>query len=200
MDEEEIKALIAEQVGTALQNADIFKPLADQLSQDVQRYMSDLLTPLEGRLDGLENAVTTPDPKDKPDDKDQNPTDKRLALLEQQLAESTAAREAEKAEREALEFDSHLTGVLQEFNPQFAAEAKQLLRGQLGATKRDGDRYLTPDGKTVQEAATAFFDTPVGKHFLPSQAANGMGTAAPKETAEGSGKPDISKALLSAFG
>ena len=202
MDEAQVKELIANEVQSALQNADTFKPLADELTRNVQEYMSNVMTPLETRLSGLEDAATSPEPK--PDLKDNSegdpdsPLTKRLAALEQQLEEAKQAREAEKAEKEALEFDGHVTSVLQQFNPQFMNEAKQLFRGQLGDTKREGDRYLTTDGKTVQEAAIAFFDTDIGKHFLPSKAKDGMNTPKPTDDNTQS-KPDVYSTLVSAF-
>lgn len=206
MDEAAIKTLVSEQITAALQDADTFKPLSDSLTASVRQYMSDVLNPLEGRLDGLENAATTPE-KPKADAKAEAPTDdpdsplaKRLATLETQLQEANTAREAEAAERAALELDGHVTEVLQGFGPQFMPEAKQLFRAGLSETTKDGDRYLLKDGKTVAEAASAFFDTPVGKHFLPSKAADGLGTDKPKEDPKGLSTGDLNTMLLSAFG
>jgi hypothetical protein len=202
MDEAQIRALISSELEAALLNADTFKPLGDELTRNVREYMDKVITPLEGRLEGLENTVTTPDPQPTADAKDapldDSPMAKRLEALEKQLADEQQARAAAQAEREALELDQHVSSVISTFSPKFANEAKQLFRSGLGDMTREGDRYLTPDGKTVEEAANAFFATPVGQHFLPSKALDGLGTDTPKEEAATATR-DIPAMLLQAF-
>jgi hypothetical protein len=203
MTPEEIAALVKTTVEAALQDADTFKPLGDSLTQSVQAYLTQVLEPLETRLDGLENVVTAPKAPGAPEEPEagkdaDSPLAQRLSLLETQLAEANQAREQERAEREALELENHLSGVVGKFNPKFSAEVKQLLRGQLGELKREGETYLTPDGQTIDEATKAFFDTEVGKHFLPPVSQDGLGTAKPGAvTAPAS--VDLSSMLFQAF-
>lgn len=188
--EQLFKSLLAESV------EDLLKPAVDEMIGNVRDYMGESQKGLEKRLEALEKNPEKPQDKQ---DKTEIALEARLKSLEAQLKDEQDLRANQEKQASSLRFDSHLGSTLDELKPLHKGVVQELLANRIkqDAVEKDGI-WLTKDGKTVKEAATEFFGTDAGKHFLPSSHQDGAGS---KEASPNRSQSQLStaEALKQAF-
>lgn len=100
----------------------------------------------------------------------------RLALLEKQLADKNEA-EARQARQQS--YDTSVKGELSRYQLAYPTETIDIVKGLLAPSLDVVDgKWLSKDGKTLQEHVDAFFSTPFGQHLLKAPTGQGgTGTA-----------------------
>lgn len=184
------------------------KALLDQFGKDLgASLMGQITKAIDERVKPIEEALTQPDTPpaatDKPKTEDpapDSPTAKRLADLEKQLADEKLAREQKERQIEDNEFEGVIKSAIgskKVLTPDFLSKA--LYRELREGAVKQGDNWLTKDGKPIGEAIDTFLGTAEGKHFLPAQSTSGTGT--PKNSnvkSTSDRKPSVSE-VLAAF-
>lgn len=170
MDEAQVLALIEQYFNT--NGEKLFKPVADGIVDTLTGFMETRITPLEESLTKPKDEAAKPGEDD--------PVTARLKALEKQLEDERQARQTEIQKNLDLDFEQSLGGLLGGKNVLHGEWLrKQLVNDLRKDAKKEGDRWLTADGKTLDEAVEGFLSTDTGKHFLPPQSTPGTGTPKP---------------------
>lgn len=162
----------------------LLQPTVDALLNEVKTYMTTNAKQLSDRLDAIEKRPTeAPKDENSTKGKAESAMEQRIKALETQLQQAEEARQAQEKAAQAMRFDSALGGTLDAISPMHKQVVQELLANRMkqDSVEKDG-MWLTKDGKTMDEAVKGFFETPEGKHFLPSQHKDGAGTKEPVQT------------------
>lgn len=183
MEESQVQALI--DAALAKQAVDFEKMVGDILEPTMKTFMEDVKKSVDVK------------PEQKPA-KAETALEQRIRVLEEQLTKAEEARIAQEKASASLRFDQELSQQLDGANPLHKSVVKELLSNRLKAEAVETDGKWLVNGKTLQESTKAFFETPEGQHFLPSQHQNGAGVseAKPNKT---TGNTSLAAELMSAF-
>lgn len=173
----------------------LLKTLQTELTSSFTSYIDTKLAPVEAQL------VTLNTPPVSNDTSDTNPNlDNRVKELEKQLSEATAKAE-EQAKREAsLSFDRELSKVMDGYPVQFKDVAFEVVANRVKAEAANSNgEWLTKDGKKLSEYVKEFTSSDFGKHLMPANHQDGLGSKQPKGKAPELDTQDPEKALWDAF-
>jgi hypothetical protein len=164
---------------------ELLEPMTVQILKDLQQFLDARIAPVAERLQALEDVATAPEAKDPQEpDTGKDPVALRLQELEAKLA----AKEQLEADQK---FADAVRSAIKPHGTQYADEALEYLLPKVkeGAKQDSKGQWLTKDGKSLEEASKAFFDSPFGKHLLPPTHQEGSGTQAP-------GKPPVTPDVI----
>lgn len=122
----------------------------------------------------------------------------RLALLEKQLADKN---EAEVRQQRQNHYDTAIKTELSRYELAFPNETQDIVKGLMAPSLDlvDG-KWLSKDGKVLQEHIDAFFATPFGQHLLKAPTGQvGSGTTS-THNPRVAPTPDANSAISRLFG
>lgn len=157
----------------------LLEPMQAAIISSLQEYVTQLVTPLQQRLDTL--AQEPPPASPGQPEGVESALDARVKSLENELKQAKEKEQLREAEASSSRFDKLLSDTLDsQQGLLYKPEVSELLAARIKskAVEKDG-QWLTKDGKTLQEAVIDFFKSDAGKHFLPANHQDGTGTPQP---------------------
>ena len=122
----------------------------------------------------------------------------RIAQLEKQLAEKAEA-EAKTARQQS--YDNAVKSELSRFQLAFPNETTDIIKGLVAASVEQVEgKWLTKDGKSLQEHLDGFFGTPFGQHLLKAPTGQAGSGTVPSQNPRQQPTPDTRTALGKLFG
>lgn len=206
MDEEQIKALLAE-----------FKTeLSAQFSKQLEKTKEDLTEQTTVSQQGLAASLTARIKKaqadlvkaEPPKDSKVQPAEEakpnlELEALQNDLKVLTETYNREKESAHRLAARNAITGALNEANVKPLSLLQDHLFSKLAPSEQEGRWYTKADdgtAKSLNTAVTDFLATDEGKYFLPASSVQGSGVREAKPTPiVGTGEVSTSQALLDSF-
>ena len=174
---------------------EILKLIVEVLSERGVDKLPERLDGFETLLKELSEVATKQEQAPETEEPVDDTVSKRIELLEKQLKDAQARdKEREKA-LAAKDYETTLTSLIQREGLMYPKLVNKMLKQELQGAKLNGDFYLLPDGRKLEEAVNAFFETDEGKHFLkPSNIPGGSDIPTPDPALPS--KPDFNSMSL----
>jgi hypothetical protein len=179
---------------------------------DIEQVLTEVLTPMFQSLSKelktyvkteIEQTYKAQQPvADEDDSEDSSDVSPEVKALQRKLqAMEQKALEQEQREK-ANKLNSTLSDIVQGYKSDAPKLASLALKEHLGELVEASDgSYLTKDGRSIQDAAKEFFQTPDGMRLLPSDMRQGSGLPQGKPPrSQGSGDVSTDDAILRTFG